>query len=83
MFFNVKEQRTEMDNNEEWDDVLVQWAGDFRRIKGQRMLKVAYSLESNHQSRSLLMKQESLFQSFCNRKSCFQLLKDLLSRRKN
>lgn len=71
-----------MDNNEE-SDVLVQWAADFRKIEGRRMLKVAYSSESNHRSRSLLMKQESLFESLSNRKSYFQLLKDLLSRRKN
>lgn len=72
-----------MDNNEESDEVLVQWAADFRRIEGRRMLKATYSSESNHQSGSLLMKQESLFESFCNRESYFQLLKDLLSRRKN
>lgn len=35
-----------MDNNEESHDVLVQWAADFRRIEGRRMLKVAYSSES-------------------------------------
>lgn len=46
------------------DDVLVQWAADFRRVEGHRMLKVAYSSESNHHSRSLLMKQESLFALF-------------------
>lgn len=39
-----------MDNNEESDEVLVQWAADFRIIEGRKMLKVAYSSKSNHQA---------------------------------